>query len=72
MSKLVNVVYIPGFIIDLLLLDEVSMFQRALNGFMNQTLQKLLNGHGKLLGGIGGTSSHCMCVIPSCYVSLCL
>jgi hypothetical protein len=48
------------------------MFQRALNGFMNQTLQKLLDGHGKLLGGIGGTSSHCMCVIPSCYVSLCL
>jgi hypothetical protein len=72
MSKLVNVVYIPGFIIDLLLLDEVSMFQRALNGFMNQTLQKLLDGHGKLLGGIGGTSSHCMCVIPSYYVSLCL
>jgi hypothetical protein len=71
MSKLDNVVYIPGFIIELLLLDEVSMFQRQLNGFLSQTLQNLLDRHGKLLGGIRGTSLHSMCVVPSYYVSLC-
>jgi hypothetical protein len=60
MSKLDNIVFIPGFIIQLLLLDEVSMFQRALNGFLNQTLQNLLDRPGKLLGGIGGTSPHCI------------
>jgi hypothetical protein len=60
MSKLDNIVFIPGFIIQLLLLDEVSMFQRALNGFLNQTLQNLLDRPGKLLGDIGGTSPHCI------------
>ena len=58
MSKLKNVEFIYGLNIELLLLDEVSMFQQRLNGFLTQTLQKLLNRPGKILGGISGTSPH--------------
>ena len=64
MSDLDNVEYIPGFIIELLLIDEVSMFQRQLNGYLTQTLQNLLDRHGKVLGGISGTSPHSMWSLP--------
>lgn len=54
MYKIDNVVYDDALKIALALTDEVSMFHRAENGYLTQTLQKLLNCPGKVLGGVGG------------------
>ena len=52
MQQLDKVNFAVGLIIALLLIDEVSMFQRNLNGYLTQTLQKLLNRPTQLLGGV--------------------
>ena len=52
MQQLKTVNFAVGLIIALLLIDEVSMFQRNLNGYLTQTLQKLLNGPLQVLGGV--------------------
>ena len=52
MQKLEKVNFVVGLVIALLLIDEVSMFQRNLNSYLTQTLQRLLNGPQQVLGGV--------------------
>lgn len=52
MQRLENVKFVLDLSIALLLIDEVSMFDLKLNGYMTQTLQKLLNVPLRILGGV--------------------